>query len=67
MWLSYEPFSEHQRMKTVARILNERGCRTRNNKKWSDMAIRFQIKDPMAKGIHRRNCTKNGGWEKPGH
>ncbi|MBK8092199.1 MAG: recombinase family protein [Verrucomicrobiaceae bacterium] len=59
--LSYELFDKHQRMKTVARILNERGYRTRLGKQWSDMAVRFQIKDPTAKGIHRRNYTRNLG------
>ena len=63
--LSYELFDEHRRMKTVARILNERGYRTRNGKKWSDMALRFQIKDSTAKGIHRRNYTSNTGKGKP--
>lgn len=59
--LIHELFDQHKRMKTVARILNERGYRTRNNKQWSDMAVRFQLKDPTAKGVHRRNYTTNGG------
>ena len=59
--LIYELFDEHHRIKTVARILNERGYRTRIGKQWSDMAVRFQLKDPTAKGIHRRNYTRNQG------
>lgn len=62
--LIYELFDEHQRIKTVARILNERGYRTRLGKQWSDMAVRFQLKDPTAKGIHRRNYTRNQGQGK---
>ncbi|MBX7208558.1 MAG: recombinase family protein [Verrucomicrobiaceae bacterium] len=60
----YELFDQHQRIKTVARILNERGYRTRIGKQWSDMAVRFQLKDPTAKGIHRRNYTRNQGQGK---
>lgn len=59
--LIYELFAEHQRIKTVARILNERGYRTHTGKEWSDMAIRWQLKDTTAKGIHRRNYTRSGG------
>jgi site-specific DNA recombinase len=59
--LIYELFEEHQRIKTVARVLNERGYRSRIGKQWSDMAVRFQLKDPTAKGIHRRNYTRNQG------
>lgn len=62
--LIYELFDEQKRIKTVARLLNERGYRTRNNKKWSDTAVRFQLRDPTPKGIHRRNYTANVGGKK---
>ena len=62
--LIYELFDEHKRIKTVARLLNNRGYRTRNNKNWSDTAVRFQLRDPTPKGIHRRNYTTNQGGKK---
>jgi site-specific DNA recombinase len=62
--LIYELFDEHKRIKAVARMLNQRGYRTRNNKNWSDTAVRFQLRDPTPKGIHRRNYTTNQGGKK---
>lgn len=62
--LIYELFDEHKRIKTVARMLNQRGYRTRNKKKWSDTAVRFQLRDPTPKGIHRRNYSTNIGGKK---
>jgi site-specific DNA recombinase len=62
--LIYDLFDEHKRIKTVARLLNNRGYRTRNNKNWSDTAVRFQLRDPTPKGIHRRNYTTNQGGKK---
>ena len=62
--LIYELFDDCKRIKAVARMLNQRGYRTRNNKKWSDTAVRFQLKDPTPKGIHRRNYSTNLGGRK---
>lgn len=47
----FDLFLKHRRKKTVAKILNDLGYRTRSKAKFSDMAIDRLLRDTTAKGV----------------
>ena len=60
--LMYELFRETKRIRTVARLLNERGYRTRKDGLFTGQAVYQLLFDQTAKGVLRMNYTtmRNG-------
>jgi len=60
---AFELFLIHRRKHAVARMLNEKGYRTRKNRLWSWSQIKTMLADSSAKGIHFFNRAKRiGSW-----
>lgn len=56
--LVHELFVQHKRKRIVAKMLNEKGYRTRRNTPFSDTTIGRMLRDPVVKGVRRINYTE---------
>lgn len=65
--LLFELFAKHKRKRVVARMLNEKGHRTRKGYAFRGSTIDRLLRDPIAKGLRRVNYTRSTGegkhWE----
>ncbi len=64
---AFELFLMHRRKGVVARMLHEKGYRTRNGKKFFDVHIDRMLRCSSAKGLYRTNVFRistAGGWKK---
>lgn len=64
---AFELFLIHQRKGLVARLLNEKGYRTRKGREFADMNIDRMLRCGSARGFYQTNLfkiTKAGGWKK---
>lgn len=59
--LIHELYIEHRRKSRVANILNERGLKPRKGGKWAEATIDWLLRDPAAKGFHRKNYLQSNG------
>lgn len=60
----YELFLEHRNQRTVARLLNEMGYRTRGGAKFTITTVGRWLRDPLAKGHRLPNVTMSLGMKK---
>jgi site-specific DNA recombinase len=59
--LMFELFAEHKRKRTVARLLNDAGHRTRSGGKFTAKSVERLVVDPIAKGSRRANYRTSPG------
>ena len=62
--LVYEYFLKTKRKKTVAKMLNDQGYRTKSGSNFTDTTIARLLRDPTAKGIRLSNYTDSIGGKK---
>ena len=61
---AYELFRQHRRKFTVAKMLNNKGYRTRKNRSWGWTQVRDILTDESAKGMYFFNRLKRiGPWK----
>ncbi|MEM2990044.1 MAG: recombinase family protein, partial [Halobacteria archaeon] len=60
----FNTFLETKKLLTTARIMNERGFRTRNGAKFGKTTIKRILTDPTYKGLKRANYSKSKGNKK---
>jgi len=56
--MMYELFLKEKRKKSVARILNEKGFRSRSSKPFHGATIKRWLRDPISKGLRRTNYSQ---------
>ena len=64
---AFELFLTHRRKGVVARMLHDKGYRTRSGKKFADTHIDRMLRCSSARGLYRTNLfriTTAGGWKK---
>lgn len=63
--LAFDLFLEHQRLKVVASILNDRGYRTRNKGLWTNVSVKYILEDSSAIGKYIVSRFEVGKKMKP--